>query len=80
MLRLAQHRLLPGDAEPGEILEDAGDVLLAAAGDVDVLDAHEEAPAEAPRHVEAGQRRQRMAKMQRAVGARRETKNRNCTS
>ena len=49
-----------------------GDVLLAAAHDVDVLDAQEEAPAEPARHLEAGQRRERVAEMQGAVGARRE--------
>ncbi len=77
MLRLPPHWLLPSNTEPRQILEDAGHVLLAAAGYVDVLDAHQEAPAKAPRRIEAGQRRQRMAKMQRAVGARRETKDRN---
>ena len=69
-LRLTQHRLLPGDAEPCEILEDGSDILLAAAHDVDVLDAQKEAPAEPARHLEAGQRRKRMAEMQGAVGAR----------
>jgi hypothetical protein len=77
VLRLAPHRLLPRDAEPGQILEDAGHVLLAAAGDVDVLDAHQEAPTEALRRIEADQRRQRMPEVQWAVGARRETKDRN---
>ncbi len=71
VLRLPQHRLLPGDPEPGEIGEDAGDVLLATADDVDVLDAHQEAPAQTARQIKAGQRRQGMAEMQRAVGARR---------
>ncbi len=46
VLRLAQHRRLPIEPEPGEILEDAGDVFLAAASDVDILDAHEEAAAQ----------------------------------
>ncbi len=70
MLRLAQHRLLPGDAEPAQIVEDRRYVLLAAAGDVDVLDAHEEAAAEPLCHVKAGEGRQRVPEVQRAVGAR----------
>ena len=72
-LRLTQDRLLPGDAEPREILEDGSDILLTAAHDVDVLDAQEEPPAEPARHLEAGQRREGMAEMQGAVGARGET-------
>ena len=77
VLRLAQDRLLPCNAQPGEIFEDAGDVLLAAAGNVDVLDADEEAAAQPPRHVEPGQGGKRMPEMQRAVGARRKAKDRN---
>ena len=43
MLRLPPHRLLPGKAEPGEILVDAGLELRPASGQVDVLDAQQEA-------------------------------------
>src|SRR5262245_40403343 len=41
MVALAAHRLLPGDAEPGEIFVDCGLVFGAAARAVDVLDAQE---------------------------------------
>jgi DNA-3-methyladenine glycosylase II len=76
VLRLAQDRLLPAHAEPGEILEDARDKLLSAAGHVDVLDAHQKTAAELLRHVETDERRQRMAEMHRAVGARGEAEDR----
>lgn len=67
MLALAQDGLFPAETEPGEILEDPGDMHFAGAREVDVLDAHEKAPAEALGHVEVQQRRKRMAKVQRTV-------------
>ena len=75
MLALPPHRLLPCDAEPGEILEDRLLVFRPAAGLVDVLDAQQQAPARRPRHVEIQQRGQRMADMQIAVRGRRKAEN-----
>lgn len=43
MIGLAAHRLLPVEAEPGEVLGDAGLEFGAAAGAVDILDAQEKA-------------------------------------
>ena len=45
MPRLAAHRLLPAQAQPGEILEDGFRIFGAAARDVDILDAQQEAAA-----------------------------------
>src|SRR5690606_35465769 len=45
MLRLDPHRLLPAQAQPGEVLEDRGGVFRAAARDVDILDAQQETTA-----------------------------------
>src|SRR5690606_32308874 len=73
MLRLPEHRLLPLKAEPRQILENGVDVLGSDARNVDVLDPQQKAPAEPARHVEPGQRGQRVAKMQLPIGARRET-------
>src|SRR5262249_54014041 len=66
------HRLLPGDAEPGEVLVDRLLVFAPAARGVDVLDAQQKPPTGGARHVEIDQRRQRVPQMQVAVGARRE--------
>ena len=46
MLRLAPHRPLPGQAEPGEVLVEGPLELGAAARDVDILDPQQEAAAE----------------------------------
>ena len=73
MRALAPHRLLPGDAEPGQVVVDRLLVVRPAARRVDVLDAQQEPPAGRARHVEIDQRGQRMAEMQMAVRARRET-------
>ncbi len=43
MVRLAPHRLLPGEAQPRQILEDGGLIGCAAAGAVDILDAQQKA-------------------------------------
>ena len=45
VLGLPQHRLRPGEAEPGQVVVDGGLVLGAAAGGVDVFDAEEEGAA-----------------------------------
>ena len=73
MLGLAPHRLLPRDAEPGEVLVDRLLEFGTAARRVDVLDAQQEAAGQRARHLEVGQRRERMPEMQVAVRARRET-------
>ena len=75
MLGLPPHRLLPGDAEPGEVLVDRRLVFRPAARRVDVLDAQQQPPAGGARHLDIEQRRQRMAEMQIAVRARREAEN-----
>src|SRR5699024_10622336 len=64
VLRLAQHRLGPGEAEPGEIAEDRRLEGRTAARPGDVLDAEHEAPA--PRRGESGggQRRGGVAEVQ----------------
>ncbi len=67
MLALLAHRLLPFDAEPGEVLEDRLLVFGAAARLVDVLDAQQQAPARGSGHVEIQECRQCMADMQVAV-------------
>ncbi len=70
-LRLTHDGLFPGEAEPGEIVEDLRDEFLAAALAVDVLDAQEEAAAETAGHVGADESGQRMAEMELSVRARR---------
>ena len=75
MLGLPPHRLLPVDAEPGEVLVDRRLELRPAARRVDVLDAQQQAPARRPRHVEIEQRREGVAEMQIAVRARRKAEN-----
>jgi hypothetical protein len=63
---LAQDRLGPGEAEPGEVLVDGGLVGGAAASAVDVLDAEEEGAALGSREVPGGQRREGVAEVERA--------------
>ena len=75
MLGLPPHRLLPFEAEPGEVFVDRRLELRPAARRVDVLDAQQQPAAGRARHVEVQQRRQRMAEMQMAVRARREAEN-----
>ena len=70
---LEYDRLLPGNAEPGEVGEDAGDELWATAAYVDVLDAHEEPTAQHLRTLIADQRRESVTQMHLAVRARGET-------
>ena len=68
VVRLAKNQIVPGYAEPPEIIVDSLDMLGPAPCLVDVLDAQQEAAAKALRHFESGQRRKRMPEMQRAVG------------
>ena len=67
MLGLPAHRLLPFDAEPGEVVIDRGLEFRPAAGLVDILDAQQEHPAAAPRQIEIEQRGIGMAEMEPAV-------------
>jgi hypothetical protein len=76
MLRLPPHRPLPVEPEPGEILVDRPFEFGCTAGDVYVFHAQQQAPAECGRHIGIEQGRQRMAEMQEAVRARRETQGR----
>ena len=78
MRALAPDRLLPGDAEPFEIFVDRLLVFRPAAHGVDVLDAQEEAPARRAGHLDIDERGERMAEMQIAVRARRESEGRRC--
>ena len=75
VLRLPPHRFLPGEAEPGEVVIDRLLELGPAAGRVDVLDAHEEAPAGPARKLRVEQRRVGVPEMEAAVRARREAEN-----
>ena len=72
MLGLPAHRRLPPEPEPGEILVDGGLEFGAAAGEVDVFDAQQEAARMGPRQRLVEQRREGVPEMQEAVGARRE--------
>jgi hypothetical protein len=70
MLGLPPHRLLPGNAEPLEILVDRRFKFRPATRRVDILDAQKETPIRRTRHVEVEERRERVAEMQVAVRAR----------
>jgi hypothetical protein len=72
MLALPPHRLLPGNAEPLQILVDRRFVFRPRARRVDVLDAQQQPAAGLARHVVIEQGRIGMAEMQIAVRARRE--------
>src|SRR5262249_57942290 len=61
MRALAPDRLLPGDAEPGEVFVDRLLIVRPAARRVDVLDPQDEPPARRPRHLEIDERRERVA-------------------
>jgi hypothetical protein len=71
MLRLPPHRAFPCDAEPGEVFMDGGLEFRLAAGQVDVLDAQQQAAAGLTRQIEIQQRRKGVAEMQITVRARR---------
>src|SRR6266404_7450534 len=71
MLRLPPHRGFPCDAEPGEVFMDGGLEFRLAAGQVDVLDAQQQAAAGLTRQVKIQQRRKGVAEMQITVRARR---------
>ena len=64
---------VPVDAEPFKIRKLGRDEIIAAALPVRVLDAKDEAPAAAARQQETEERRPRIARMQGARGARRES-------
>ena len=68
VIRLAQHRRLPVDAEPGQVLIDRRLELGPAAGEVGVLDPQHEPPACVPRRAMRDQRRIGMALVQIAGG------------
>src|ERR1700694_3426044 len=71
MQGLPPHRLLPGDAEPGEVFVNRGLEFRPAAGRVDILDAQQELPAGLMSQIEIQQRRISVAEMQITVRARR---------
>src|SRR5437764_14881274 len=71
MLRLPPHRLVPCDAEPSEVFIDGGLEFRLAAGQVDVLDAQQQAAAGLTRQIKIQQRRKGVAEMQITVRARR---------
>src|SRR3977135_1054928 len=72
MLRLPPRGVLPGDAEPGEVLIDRGLEFRPASGSVDGPDAQQESTAAPSRGIEIHERRISVAEMQVAVRARRE--------
>src|SRR5207244_10738213 len=78
MVGLAPYRLLPLNPEPCEILVDRCLEFRAATRRIDVLHAEQKAPAHGARHLEIGQRGERMTKMQIAVRRWRETENGMC--
>ena len=65
MIRLPAHRLLPGKAEPGEVLINPALELRPAAAAVDILDAQQESPPFLPRSMFGKQRRIGVTEMQR---------------
>ena len=69
MLGLATRLSVPVEAEPEQILADRRFVLGPAAGGVDVLEAQQEAPAEAARQRMVEHRREGVAEVEEAVGA-----------
>ena len=72
-LRLEDDRLLPGDAEPGEVGEDAGDELRPRLRPVSMSSMRTRNRPPQARTLVADQRRERVAQMHLAVRARRET-------
>jgi len=71
VLALPAHRLLPGNAQPAEILADRRLVFRPTPLRVDVLDPQQQSPAGGLRHFVVEQRRVGMAEMQIPVRARR---------
>ena len=75
VIGLAAHRPVPVEAEPAEIVQDRRLELGPAAGRVDILDAQQEpAGIHRPRPVPPDQRRMRVAQMQKAGRAGRESR------
>ncbi|MNE12638.1 hypothetical protein D3C80_1054430 [compost metagenome] len=68
VIRLAAHRRLPVETEPGEVLKNGRLELRLAAGRVDVLDTQDEAPAHVARRRPGGQGRKGVALVQAAGG------------
>lgn len=62
--RLPQHRFVPFQPQPTEILEDSVDIFLARSRGIDILDAKQEAPA--CRGVVSGDCGERMTQMKMA--------------
>ncbi len=61
---LAQWFLVPGEAQPLQVVEDGGEILGPDAGVVDVLEAHEEAPATGAGEVVGDASGQRVAEVE----------------
>ncbi len=74
MLGLTAHRLLPVEAEPGEIVIDCLLKFRAAAFEIDVFDPEQELAAGGKRHFLIEQCRKAVAEMQIAIRRRREAK------
>ena len=64
MLRLAAHRKLPAQPQPGQIVFDGGTIFRAAAGAIDIFDAQQKAPAVCFRRPFRIERRKCVAQMQ----------------
>ena len=73
MLRLDEDGLFPSQFQPSKVVKYSLYKLRPGARHIDVLDAHQEAPAEPARHAQADQRRKRVSQMQLAIRARRKT-------
>lgn len=76
MLGLATDRLFEANAEPVEIGKDRGLEFGGAAGDIDIFEPQQQAPAACAGHLGVEEGRERMTQMQPAVGARRKTEGR----
>src|SRR4051794_10221326 len=73
VVTLEQNRLLRLDSEPREVVEHCTGERRRAAGDIDILDPDQEAPAPLPRHIEVEKGRIGVSEMKPSIRARRKT-------
>ena len=76
MFGLAAHRLLPDDAQPGQVLENGGLEIPAAAVKVDIFDSHQQLAAQLGGHALVLERAIGMPQMKIAIGRGREAQDR----
>ena len=68
MLRLHEHRLLPRQTQPAEILVDGGNILGPPTIEIDILDPEQEPPIARTRRVVRDQCGERVSDVQQPVG------------